>query len=123
MHRRWILFAGSVARMKDMILPKSVVFGELMGRGLHRRKEKECTRCLVDHLRALSINADQCSPGRGGIAQDDGTRDGTFHGEMDRCRESQDWTAACSNMPERCVKGQREHSPIQAWSCWFVRHI
>ena len=31
---------------------------------------------------------DDCSPGRGGIAQDGGTRGGTFHGEMDRCRES-----------------------------------
>ena len=31
-----------------------------------------------------------------GIAQDGGTRGGTFHGEMDRCRESQGWTTACS---------------------------
>ena len=59
MHRRRILFAGSVARMKDMILPKCIVFGELMGRGLHGGKEKEWTRCLLDYLRALSINADQ----------------------------------------------------------------
>ena len=28
--------------------------------------------------------------------QDGGTRGGTFHGEMDRYRESQDWTTACS---------------------------
>ena len=27
---------------------------------------------------------DDCSPGRGGMAQDGGTRSGTFHGEMDR---------------------------------------
>ena len=48
--------------------------------------------CFLDDLRALSINADQVddrSPGRGGMAQDGGTRGEKFHGEMDRCRESQ----------------------------------
>ena len=45
---------------------------------------------------------DDCSPGRGGMAQNGGTRGGTFHGEMDRCRESQGWTtASCSGTPER----------------------
>ena len=33
--------------------------------------------------------ANDCSPGRGGMAQDVGTRGGTFHDEMDHCRESQ----------------------------------
>ena len=51
---------------------------------------------------------DNCSPGRGGIAQNGGTRGGTFHGEMDRCRGSQGWTAACSGMPERDGKDQGE---------------
>ena len=32
---------------------------------------------------------DDCSPERGGIAQDGETRGGTFHDEMDRRRESQ----------------------------------
>ena len=66
------------------------------------------------------------SPGRGGMTQDGGTRGGTFHGKMDRCRESQDWTTvvACSssNMPERDGKDQGEDSPKQAGSCWFARH-
>ena len=31
---------------------------------------------------------DDCSPVRGGIVEDIGTRGGVFHGEMDRCRES-----------------------------------
>ena len=44
---------------------------------------------------------DDCSPGRRGMAQDNGTRGGTFHGEMDRCRESQGCTTACSSMFER----------------------
>ena len=35
------------------------------------------------------------------MAQNGRTRGGTFHGEMDRCRESQGWTTACSGMPER----------------------
>ena len=30
---------------------------------------------------------DDCSPGRGGIEQDGGSRGGTFHGEIDRYRE------------------------------------
>ena len=42
---------------------------------------------------------DYCSPGRGGMAKNGGTRNGTFHGEMDHCRESQGWTMACSRMP------------------------
>ena len=62
-----------------------------------------------------------CSPGRGDMAQNGGTRDGTFHGEMDRCRESQGWTTACSRMPERDGKDQEEDRPKQAGSCWFAR--
>ena len=60
-------------------------------------------------------------PGRGGMAQDGRTRGGTFHGEMDCCRESQGWTTACSGMPERDGKDQGEDSPKQADSCWFAR--
>ena len=67
-----------------------------------------------------------CGPGRGGMAQDRGTRGGTFHGEMDRCRESQGWTmtTACSvnSMPERGEKDRGENGPKQACSCWFARH-
>ena len=38
-------------------------------------------------------------------------RGGTFHGEIDRCRESQGWTTACSSMSERDGKDQGEDSP------------
>ena len=62
------------------------------------------------------------SPGRAGMAEDGETRGGTFHGEIDRCRESHDWATACSNMPERDGEDQREDSPTQACSCWFARH-
>ena len=44
----------------------------------------------------------------GGVAQDGGTRGGTFHGKMDRCRESQGRTTVCSSMPERDGKDQGE---------------
>ena len=44
---------------------------------------------------------DDCSPGRGRMAQDGGIRGGAFHSEIDRCIESQGWTMACSSVPER----------------------
>ena len=66
---------------------------------------------------------DDCSPECGGTAQDGGTRGGgMFQFEIDRCRESQAWTAAFSSMPERDGKDQRENSLKQAGSCWFARH-
>ena len=65
---------------------------------------------------------EDCSPGRGEIAQDGGIRSGTFHGEMNRCSESQGWTTACSTMPESDGKGQEEDIPKQEASCWFARH-
>ena len=64
---------------------------------------------------------DDCSPGRGGMAQNGITRGGKFNGEMDRCRENQGWTTACSGMPECDRKNQEEDSPKQAGSCWFAR--
>ena len=42
------------------------------------------------------------------MAQNGRTRGGTFHGEMDRCRENQGWTTACSGMPERDGKNQED---------------
>ena len=56
------------------------------------------------------------------VELDGGTRGGTFHGEMGRCRESQSWTTAYSNIQERAGKNQGEDSPKQAGSCWFTRH-
>ena len=64
---------------------------------------------------------DDCSPGRGGMAQNGGTRGGTFHGEMDRGRENQGWTTTVSRMPERDGKDQGEDSPKQASLYWFAR--
>ena len=62
------------------------------------------------------------SPGLGRVEKDGGTRGGTFNGKMDRCRESQDWTTACSSMPERDEKDQGDDSSKEAGSCWFAHH-
>ena len=64
---------------------------------------------------------DDCSPGRGGMAQNGRTRGGTFHGKMDCCKKYQGWTTACSGMPERDGKDQGGDSPKQAGSYWFAR--
>ena len=94
------------------------------GAGCVGGQEKEWMGCFLDDLRAFGINANQwktAALGRGGMAQNGETRGGTFHDEMDRCRESQGWTTACSGMPERDGKDQREDSPKQAGSYWFAR--
>ena len=125
LRRRRILFAGLVARMEDTRLPKCVMFGEMVGgAGCVGGQEKELMGCFLDDRRAFGINADHwttAGPGRGGMAHNSGKRDGTFHGGMDRCRESQVWTTAYSGMPERDGKDQGEDSPKQAGSCWFAR--
>ena len=48
------------------------------------------------------------------MAQDVGITGGTFHGEIDRYRESRGWTTACSSMPERDEKSQGKDIPEQA---------
>ena len=55
------------------------------------------------------------------MTQNGRRRGGMFQGEMDRCRESQGWTTACSGMPERDGKDHVEDNPMQAGSCWFTR--
>ena len=90
-------------------------------------QEKEWIGCFLDDLRGLGIYQRRpvdncCSPGREGMAQDGGTRGGTFHGEMNHCRKSQGWITARSSMPEHDGKGQEEDSPKQAGCSWFARH-
>ena len=64
---------------------------------------------------------DDCSPGRGGMAQNGRTKDETFYGEIDRCRENQSWTTASSGIPDHDGKDQEEDNSKQAGSCWFAR--
>ena len=60
---------------------------------------------------------DNCSLGRGGMAQNGRTSGGTFHGKMNCCRKNQGWATACSGMPERDGKDHGEDRPKQAGSC------
>ena len=83
--------------------------------------------CFLDDLRTFGINADQwttaAQPGRGGMAQNDRTRGGTFHGEMiavERVKAGLRHTVVvCPNVRGRRTKG--EDSPKQAGLCWFAR--
>ena len=63
---------------------------------------------------------DDCSPGRGEMAQNGRTRGGTFYGKMDRCRKKQGWTTAyavvCPN-----VTGRNEERITQSKRLVLVR--
>ena len=75
-------------------------------------------------LSASTPTSGRLQPGtRGnGAERQKKARGGTFHGEMDRCRESQGWTTAYSGMPERDAgKDQGEDIPKQVGSGWFAR--
>ena len=94
------------------------------GRGLCGGPRKSVDRVFPGRpqsFRRQPRPVDDCSPGRGGMAQNGRKMGETFQCEMDRCRESQGWTTACSGMPERDGKDQGEDSPRQAGSCWFAR--
>ena len=110
--------------MEDTRLPKCVMFGEIVGGvGCVGGQEKEWMGCFLDDPRAFGI-VDQWTT----AVQDEGewrrtgrTRGGTFHGKIDRCKENQGWTTACSGLLERDGKDQGEDSPKQADSCWVAR--
>ena len=70
--------------------------------GIRKRVDRVCPR-RPQSFRHQRRPVDDCSPGRGGMAQDGGT----FHGEMDRCSVSQGWITGCSRMPERDRKDPR----------------
>ena len=70
--------------MEDTRLPKCVMFGELVG-GAGCVGGQGVFPGQPQSFRHQCRPVDDCGPGRGGIAQNGGT----FHGEVDRCRESQ----------------------------------
>ena len=113
-HRRRILFTEIVVHMQETRLPKCVMFGELVGGagcvGGAGRRVDGASSGRPQNARYRRPVIDDCSLGRGGMAQDGGTRGGTFHGEMDRCRESQDWTTRRRSMTKRDGKDQGENS-------------
>ena len=60
LRRRWILFAGSVARMGDTRVSKCMMFGELVrGAECVGGQGKKWMGCFLNDLRAFGINADQ----------------------------------------------------------------
>ena len=85
-------------RMEDTRLPKCVMFGELVGgEGCVGGQENEWMGVFPARPQSFWHQrrpVDDYRPGQGGMAQDDETRGGTFHGEMDLRRESQDGTTA-----------------------------
>ena len=122
LRRRWILFAGFVhggyetAEVRDVRINGG-------GRGLCGGPGKGVDGVFPGRSQSFRHQrrpVDDCSPRRVEMTQNGRTRGGKFHGEMDRCRESQGRTTACSGMPERDGKVQEEDSPKQAGSCWFA---
>ena len=108
MRRRWILFAGVVVRMEDARLPKCVVLEELVGgEGCVRGQQNVWIGCLLDNLRALSVNTDQWTT----TAQDEGERRKKAEQRVERFMAK--WIAAeklgvglrhavvCTNVTER----------------------
>ena len=84
-----------MARMVDTRLLKCVMFGELRGAGCVEGQKKEWIGCFL----SFRLNTDQWTT--------------AAQGEMDRCRDNQGWTTACSRIPERHGKDQGEDSPKQ----------
>ena len=116
--RRRTLFAGCVVCMEDTRLPKCAILGELLGvAGCVGGRENSVFSGRPQSFWYQCRPVDDCSPGRGGMAQDGGKRGGTFHSKMDHCRESQGWTTTCSCMLERNGKNQTDNSPKQACLC------
>ena len=97
--RRRILFAGFVARVEDTILPKWIIFGELVGgAGCVWGQGEKWIGCFLDDLRAFGINTDQWTTSReNGARRRNKMRN--VHGEMDRCRKSAGLRhTLCSNL-------------------------
>ena len=79
--------------MEDTRLPKCVILENWWGARAAWGGEAVKTVDGVSPGRPQSFRdqrrpVDDSSPRRRGMMQDGGTRGGTFHGEMDRCRES-----------------------------------
>ena len=83
LRRRRILFAGFVARMENTRLPKCVMFGEVVGGagcvGGTVKRVDGVFPGRPQSFRHQRRPVEDCSPGRRGMAQNGGTRGGTFH--------------------------------------------
>ena len=92
LRRKRILRARFVARMEDTRLPKCVMFGEMVGgAGCVGGQEKRVDGVFPGRPQSFRHQrrpVNDCSPGRGRMAQNGRTRGGTFHGKMDRCSKT-----------------------------------
>ena len=111
---KWIVAEKTKAGLRHGVVCPNVT-------GRTKDRVAQSKRGRLQSFRHQRRPVDDCSPEREGMAQKGGTRGGTFHGEMDRCRKNQGWTTAWSGMPERDEKNQGQGSPKQAGSCWFAR--
>ena len=90
---------------------------------------REVTRNLMDgvswatsEFSASTPTSGRSQPGTRGNNIGRRNKGPYFHDEMDRGRERQGSTTACSNISERDGKDQGEGSSKQACSHWFARH-
>ena len=104
MRKRRIMCAGAVTRMGHTRLPKCVMFEELAGHASYvagQKKSKWGVSWIPQSFRYQHRQVNDCSSEGGRMPHYSGTSGGTFHGEIDRWKESQGWTAARRSMPER----------------------
>ena len=127
LRKRRILFAGFVAHMEDTRLPKCVVFGEMVGgRGLGRGRGKRVGGVFPGRSQSFRHQrrpVDDCSPGRGGLAQNGRTRGGTFHGERmvaDKTKAGLRPAVVCPNVTGRTKKRIAQSKRVRAGSLAFV---
>ena len=86
-----------------------------------RKKRGWGASWTMSKLSASTPTSGRLQPRTRGDGPNGRTRDETFYGEIDRCRENQSWATACSGMPKRDGKDQEEDNSKQAGSCWFAR--
>ena len=104
------------ASRRDFTQKADLVCGICGAHGRARKKSQWGVSWTISELSASTpTSGRRLQPRTRGMAQNNGrTRGGTFHGEIDRCRENQGWTTACSGMPERDGKKNQEQDIAQS---------
>ena len=124
MRRRRILFMRFVVRMEDTEkLLKCVMFRKPTNgaaycvEGENKRRVDGVFLGRLQSFRYQRRPVDDCSPGRGGMAQVGATRGGMFHGEMGRCREARAelrYAVICPNLTGRTKESIAEGNRARA---------
>ena len=96
------------------------------GRGLCRGAGKRMNGVFPERPQSFRHQrrpVDDCSPGRGGMAQNGRTRCGTFHRETDRCRKTKArlrHAVVCPNVTGRAKERIAQSMQIRAGSVALV---